>query len=237
MLSIAVDLREQLEAVRDQGRRPTCLAFAASASHRVAHQHPGALSPEWLYYHATKRDGLRPDQGSTLQATREVVSEDGQPEEAFWPYDGSANVASPYRPPVGHPELLKCDTGSRDGNPQSWRRALDLGSAVIVAIFISSTFFGPPRFEDSEAVMPDDQGSIDEAMAHAIALAGYGDLQGKPHFLVRNSWGRGWGWDGYAWLPEGYLTRRFAGAFVIKHGASDDVQSHDTFTDPSLRVG
>lgn len=85
--------------------------------------------------------------------------------------------------------------------------------------------------------MVEDHIPIDPALAHAVVLVGYGDLNGVSHFLVRNSWGLGWGWAGYAWFPEMYLTRRFAGAFVIHHGASDDVQSHDARTQPRLRVG
>lgn len=85
--------------------------------------------------------------------------------------------------------------------------------------------------------MADDRVPIDPALAHAVVLAGYGDLDGTPHFLVRNSWGLGWGWAGHAWFPESYLTRRFAGAFVIQNGASDDVQSNDTRTHSRLRVG
>ena len=85
--------------------------------------------------------------------------------------------------------------------------------------------------------MPDDQDPIDPALAHAVVLAGYGDLRGTSHFLIRNSWGVGWGWAGYAWFPETYLTRRFAGAFVVHHGAIDDVQSDASRSYSRLRVG
>ena len=235
MLAVAVDLRNQLEPVRDQGRRPTCLAFAASATHRAAHGHTTELSPEWLYYHATKRDGLRPDQGSTIEATCAVILYDGQPDETFWPYQG----VSPrlYQPPSGRPAVIRCDTGLRNGSADRWRIALRSGVPVVIALFISPTFYGPPAFVGPEAVMADDRAQIDPTLVHAVVLVGQGDLQGLPHFLVRNSWGFGWGQAGHAWFPETYLVRRFAGAFVIQHGASNDVQSDDTRTHSRLRVG
>ena len=237
MMTIAADLRDQLEAVRDQGRRPTCLAFAASAVHRAAHEHPRELCPEWLYYHAIRRDGLQPDQGSTIDATCAVIPADGQPDEVFWPYQGVDPNPRPYRPPSGNPSVVRCDTGLRCRRAERWRADLDAGLPVAIVLFISPTFYNPNGFAGSEAIMGDDRDPIDRSLAHAVVLAGYGKLTDTPHFLIRNSWGSGWGWAGHAWIPETYLARRFAGAFVIKHGASDDVQSDDTSAHSRLRVG
>jgi hypothetical protein len=237
MLSVAVDLRDKLESVRDQGRRPTCLAFAASAVHRAAHEHQSELSPEWLYYHATQRDGLRPDQGSTIEATCAVILNEGQADESFWPYQGRDANPRPYHPPSGRPAVVRCDTGQRNGRGDCWRTELDLGLPVVIAVFISPSFYSPASFVGPEAVVAEDRAPIDVALAHAVILAGHGNLQGTRHFLVRNSWGVGWGRAGYAWVPETYLSRRFTGAFVIQHGASDDVQSDDTRTHSRLRVG
>ncbi|RYG99516.1 C1 family peptidase [Neorhizobium sp. DAR64862/K0K3] len=237
MINILADLREQLEPVRDQGRRPTCLSFAASAAHRSAHRHPTELSPEWLYYHATRRDGLRPDQGSTIEATRAVILNEGQPDEVFWPYQGRNAPPQPYQPPDQLPIVVRCSSGQRNSKAERWRAEIDAGSAVVITVFISPAFFQPPQFVGPEALMVEDLIPIDPAMVHAVVLAGHGDLKGAKYFLVRNSWGQGWGWAGYAWITETYLTRRFAGAFVIQHGACDDVQSHDTRTYPGLRVG
>jgi C1A family cysteine protease len=41
---------------------------------------------------------------------------------------------------------------------------------------------------------------------HAVMAVGYDDQ--KETLLIRNSWGDGWGADGYGELPYGYLTRR-----------------------------
>ena len=39
---------------------------------------------------------------------------------------------------------------------------------------------------------------------HAVLATGYDDSQQR--FLVRNSWGTGWGKDGYFTIPYAYLT-------------------------------
>jgi hypothetical protein len=237
MLIATVDLRGQIEAARDQGRRPTCLAFAASAVHRSAHKYPTELCPEWLYYHATRRDGLRPDQGSTIEATRSTIEAYGQPSEAFWPYQGKVANPSPYLPPAGTPNVVRCQSGMRPNDPSRWRGELDAGRPVAVVLHISATFYGAASYSGKEAIMGDDHDVVDPAMAHAVVLVGYGMNRNESYFLVRNSWGLAWGWGGHAWLPERYLSRRCAGSFVIHHGASDDVQTNASRTYSSLRVG
>ena len=39
---------------------------------------------------------------------------------------------------------------------------------------------------------------------HAVLAVGYDD--GTQRFTVRNSWGAGWGKNGYCFLPYSYLT-------------------------------
>jgi C1A family cysteine protease len=41
---------------------------------------------------------------------------------------------------------------------------------------------------------------------HAVLAVGYDDAQQR--FLVRNSWGDGWGMGGYFTMPYTYLTER-----------------------------
>jgi C1A family cysteine protease len=50
-------------------------------------------------------------------------------------------------------------------------------------------------------------GSAEEPLGgHAVLAVGYDDASGR--FLVRNSWGAGWGQHGYFTIPYGYLTER-----------------------------
>ena len=41
---------------------------------------------------------------------------------------------------------------------------------------------------------------------HAVMAVGYDDSQQR--FIVRNSWGDGWGMKGYFTMPYAYLTER-----------------------------
>ena len=60
-INIISDLRHLFGDVRDQGDRPTCLAFATSDAH--AGVRPGwvPLSCEYVFYHAVKFDDRDPD--------------------------------------------------------------------------------------------------------------------------------------------------------------------------------
>lgn len=61
-----VDLSQSLAKVRDQGERSTCLAFATTAAHEYLHGSHQSLCVEWLYYHALRIAGRKPDSGTKV---------------------------------------------------------------------------------------------------------------------------------------------------------------------------
>src|ERR1700730_10795274 len=85
-ITITKDLRSMFGPVRDQGARPTCLAFAASDLHAAVRGAWSPLSCEYLFYHAQRRAQRRPIEGSTLPTTLEALRSDGQPYESGWVY-------------------------------------------------------------------------------------------------------------------------------------------------------
>lgn len=86
MTTEAIDLRSRLPSARDQGARPTCLAFAVSDAHMVAGKRPGLLSPEYLHFHAARRANVVISAGVGLGSVRQALSLDGQPLEGECPY-------------------------------------------------------------------------------------------------------------------------------------------------------
>ena len=85
-VTVDVDLRSRFGAVRDQGARPTCLAFAASDAHAAMRGAWVELSCEYAFYHAQKRTGRPPAKGAFLNDMLGALREEGQPVEAGWPY-------------------------------------------------------------------------------------------------------------------------------------------------------
>lgn len=235
-IEIQADLRPELEPVRNQGRRPTCLAFAASVVHRHAHRHDEELCVEWLYYHAVKRAGDGPDDGSTLDDTRAVLSEMGQPEESFWPYRDARPSRASWRPPGEAGSVLRCGAAACNPGLVHLRTEIKAGRPAVLALSISEVFYGGWEEVEGEVLLRDDAEPIDLTRGHAVVAVGYGQIGEEPCFLVRNSWGERWGCNGHVWIRSSYIGRRLLGAFVVKQGVDDVLPSESASAHSRTRL-
>jgi Papain family cysteine protease len=215
------DLRPRLGPVRDQGPRPTCLAFAASDLHAAVRAGWTPLSCEAIFFRAQRRAGRPASVGTTLPALLEALRLDGQPPETDWPY----RPAAPANDAAWSPPAQTGDVHRRAGEPATpdWTRLiarLDEGRPVILLITLSRSFYAP----DPEGVVrPAQTESPDPALRHAVLAVAHGAVGDEPAVLVRNSWGGAWGHDGHAWLTAGFLGPRLFGMALLDE--DDDVPS------------
>lgn len=211
MIKIVVDLRSSFGPARDQNPRPTCLAFAASDTHAAVRPGWVPLSTEWAYYHAVKRDGGQPDDGSTLASMLAVIKSDGQPAELEWPYiQGTPIDITTWRPPGKPSALFFRDHSVCRLEFQPILDQLDAGVPVLITMTLSNAFFMP----DANHVV-DRNEAVDPKLRHAVVAVGYGERDGAKLILIRNSWGEGWGLKGHAWLAADYLAPRLTGAVIL----------------------
>ncbi len=202
-VTVLCDLRSRLGVARDQGPRPTCLAFAASDAHAAARSDLQPLSAEWAYYHALQRNGGGPADGATLPAMLDTLRLDGQPYETAWPYRSSAITSSTWKPPKLVGKLFR--RASEVANPTlpQLLALLHSGTVVLLTMTLSDAFYRPGKDAIVDASEP-----VDPSRRHAIvAVAHARDARGDL-VLVRNSWGALWGDAGHAWLAESYLVPR-----------------------------
>lgn len=100
-MEVKSDLRGKFGSARDQGPRPTCVAFAVSdvhASLRSSVWEP--LSCEFAYYHAVQISHKDPSCGVGFDSILEVIRVNGQPHERSWPYLSSLpHDSSKWKPP------------------------------------------------------------------------------------------------------------------------------------------
>jgi Papain family cysteine protease len=210
MIKTIVDLRGSFGAARDQNPRPTCLAFAASDTHAALRPGWNPLSAEWAYYHAVKRDGGLPQDGSTLASMLATIKSDGQPAESEWPYIQSAAIdVSSWLPPASPSELFFRDHAACGAALQDIVDQLDSGVPVLITMTLSDAFYLP------DAGVVERAEAIDPKRRHAVVAVGYGERAGKRLILIRNSWGEGWGLKGYAWLAEHYLAPRLTEVVIL----------------------
>lgn len=221
-VTVSVDLRTSFGPARDQGPRPTCLAFAASDAHAALRGGWTPLSCEYAFYHAQRRAYRPPDTGALLSSMLETLREDGQPEESGWPYLAATPAdAGTWAPPgdVGH-------LFGRNGGPASHAidrvvEELDQGRPLIVLLMLSRAFYlrNPQGIIDAG---PEEPPEPDRR--HAVVAVGHGLVDEQRAILVRNSWGANWGDAGYGWLTERFLGPRIYAAATLLEEV--DVSAH-----------
>lgn len=211
---IDVDLRGLFGLVRDQGARPTCLAFAASDSHAGLRAGWDPLSCEFAFYHAQRRAGRSVAQGAVLSAMLDALRIDGQPDEAGWPYlDQAPADPAAWVPPTEVGERFARVGVAGGGDLDGVRLNLAVGRPMVVLTMLSRSFFMP--VEGVVDAAPDEL--PEPSQRHALIAVGAGRVLGMPAVLVRNSWGPAWGVDGHAWLTDRFLgPRLFATAALLE---------------------
>ncbi|CAH2986748.1 unnamed protein product [Chilo suppressalis] len=78
------------------------------------------------------------------------------------------------------------------GNPVAMKAALNKYGPVTVAIYA-----GRNLKLYSSGVFYDYECDSEEGPNHGVVVVGYGEREGTPYWIVRNSWGESWGEDGY----------------------------------------
>jgi len=222
MIKVDIDLRRKFGPVRDQGARPTCLAFAASDTHSAVRGTWQALSCEYIFYHAQRRRGSPFDQGSYLDDMLLSVQEQGQPVEEDWPYlNNLPSDLSEYAPPTEIREVFFRKSKKVTGKVDCIVELLNRGHPVIVLSVLTMSFFRPPPngiifHNDGEEVFPTPR--------HAVIAVGHGTSGSDRFILIRNSWGPTWCQGGYAWLSEAYLNKHMYDMAILTEEC--DVSHH-----------
>ena len=211
-VTIECDLRPLFGPARDQGTRPTCMAFSASDTHAAVRPDWVPLSCEYAYFHALQRDGGHPDDGATPAGILAAIKEDGQPTETQWSYlPHVPGDLAQWKPPANVGPLYRRGSAYDSATIAAIRGLLDAGVPVIVTMCLSDAFYRP----DADGIV-DAREAPDPGRRHAVIAAGYGTQGSQRLLLIRNSWGVHWGIEGYAWLSEDYLAPRLYGFGEMK---------------------
>ncbi len=221
-ITVLVDLRALFGPTRNQGARPTCLAFAASDAHAALRAGWVQLSCEYVFYQAQRRAGRPPNTGALLPSMLEALREDGQPEEIGWPYLSATPAdASSWTPPpeVG---MLFGRNGKTAAHCLDWvLQELEQGRPVIILLMLSRAFYQRNLLG---VVDPAADEKPEHERRHAVVAVGHGMVDGQRAILVRNSWGPTWGDAGYGWLTERFLGSRIYAAATLLEEV--DVSAH-----------
>jgi len=205
-ITVSKDLRSRFGPPRDQGGRPTCLAFAMSDAHAAVRGPWEGLSCEYLFYHAKRRENAPPSAGAKPSYIRQALEHEGQPVEADWKYlDTLPADLKLWVPPAKMGTAYKRSSALLAGGfDEAWAE-VETGTPVLIVMTISDAFYMP----DGDGVVNSAE-APDPARRHAIVASATGERTGVKCLLGRNSWGETWGLQGHAWLAEPYLKPRIS---------------------------
>ncbi len=198
-----LDLRPQLTQVENQGWCGSCWAFSLTSTHRDGHavmgKDPGRLSQEWLVEHSTYAAGC---QGGYFDSA-EVFVEHGQPLYSACPYKSGHGKCSADLPVAARVKAWFM-LGEKDQPPtvRDIEAYMTLsGKPVSIAVAAAQ---GSWESYSGGVYTACKYGQLD----HMINIVGWdnegaqfddnGNLPpGKGIWILRNSWGAGWGENGY----------------------------------------
>jgi len=85
--------------------------------------------------------------------------------------------------------------GKVPANVEAIKEAIQEGP-LAVAMRVTRSF---SQYKEGVYSSDDCEGKIN----HGVVLVGYGSMNGKDYWIIRNSWGAGWGASGYALIERG----------------------------------
>ncbi|UCH13059.1 MAG: hypothetical protein JSV22_08055 [Bacteroidales bacterium] len=223
-----IDLRGLCSPVEDQEDIGSCTANAGVAlieyfENKAYHKFLDA-SRLFLYKVTRNYLQLQGDTGAYLRSTIAAMALFGVPPEKYWPYDTSLFDEEPptfcysFAQNFKAIKYFRLDSHEHSPNEVLMRIKKFLATGF-PSMFGFTVFDSVEQSNNNDGQIPFPNPETDRAVGgHAVAAVGYDDKkviknerQGKPKttgaFLIRNSWGKDWGEDGYGWLPYDYVLK------------------------------
>jgi C1A family cysteine protease len=204
-----VDLINGCPPVYDQINIGSCTANAIAAAHQFDQlrqkQNPVFMpSRLFIYYNEREMEGtIDVDAGAQIRDGVKAVDKLGVCSEGDWAYTPTERflmrpTKSCYASALKHQALCYRKV---DQTLDDMRGCLASGFPFIFGFSVYSSFEGPEVVRTGKLNVP----KKGEALVggHAVLCIGYSDV--TQRFKVRNSWGPGWGINGYFTMPYSYL--------------------------------
>ena len=205
----SVDLRPKCPAVYDQGQLGSCTGNAIAGAFQFEQMKQNI--PNWvpsrlfIYYNERVIEGTAgSDSGAQIRDGVKSVATTGVCPEADWPYDITKFAMKPPDPPC-YVDAAKNVATSYQRVPQiinQMKGCLAAGYPFVFGFSVYESFESQQVAQTGHVPMP--APGEKQIGGHAVLAVGYDDANHR--FIVRNSWGPGWGMAGYFTMPYSYLT-------------------------------
>lgn len=213
------DLRPDCPPVYDQAQLGSCTANAIAGAIEFDQKKQGgavfAPSRLFIYYNERIMEATSPavDGGAQVRDGVKSVASQGVCKETSWTYDDTNTDPDPCPTcKFAQKPTAACYTEAQQYKIKTYQRlnsallntlkgCLASGYPFIFGFTVYQSFESPQVAQTGVVPMPGPGEKV--VGGHAVLAVGYDDS--TDQFIVRNSWGVGWGQKGYFMMPYNYL--------------------------------
>ena len=197
-----VDLRTYCSPIENQGSLGSCTGQAIAGAIELLNKRnrkPTDVSRLFIYYYERLLIGtVNYDSGAYIRDGIKATNKYGASLERFWPYNISKFKQEPILEAKNDALRRKVSRYERVENFDGCIDALSNGYPVVMGFSVYSSFMTTTVARTG--IMPFPNTRRESLLGgHAVLIVGYDKTRNV--FIVRNSWGTGWGDNGYFYMP------------------------------------
>lgn len=197
-----VDLRPYCSPIEDQGRLGSCTGNAIAGAIELLMKRNNNftdISRLFIYYYERLLENtVNYDSGAYIRDGIKACYTYGAATENLWPYDISKFRNRPSIDAVNDASKRKVKLYERVTDFNGVINAIDNGYPVTIGFDVYSSFDSPTVARTG--IMPYPNTKKEKLLGgHAVLIVGYN--KNNDTFIVRNSWGKYWGDNGYFYMP------------------------------------
>jgi C1A family cysteine protease len=209
-IPVSTSMRQWMSPIVDQGNLGSCTANAiASGIAEFLQIRRGLpltfLSRLFLYFHERQLEGtVSQDSGAYVRDGFKVLQTIGCAPEVDWPYDVTKYAVAPPTKAEQDALPFKIVNYHRVIGFDELKATLAAGNPVAIGFQVYSSFMDFDTAMTGMIPIPD---TTKETLlgGHCMLAIGYQPVSSIDHIEARNSWGKGWGDQGYCRIPRGFF--------------------------------
>lgn len=157
------------------------------------------LSPQQLLSCDSQNRGCN---GGDIDSAWQYIQREGLVSEICFPYQADGTVNCQSR--CSNEAPLKSSSQCLLNSLSAIRREIFLNGPVVAPLFLVNDFliYRTGLYQEMPTATQLSNKNRNRII-HAVKIIGWGTMEGKPYWLIENSWGEDWGENGYAKVVAG----------------------------------